>query len=284
MHNVKDYISQIKGKSMKGKNDILFLVNDSNNEILQHYSDINNFDNSKLLLLNKINYNYNICLNNSIKYYFFIIPDKSVVLKEYLPFKVDFCNRISDLVNNNIIIDLYDNTLNEEHYFKYDSHINYIGALNFIYKIIKYINIEYIIDDFNKLFNFIESLLTSDLLSDINYMLPEPRLFFEEKIKSVIYNDNNKISIIDLTNNIPNKYSKCKDRESLHYKNSKSLTELRVLILRDSSTNLLIPYLMLIFNEIFLYWDHFEPINLKLIEFYKPDIILDIRTERFLNF
>jgi len=90
MHNVKDYISQIKGKSMKGKNDILFLVNDSNNEILQHYSDINNFDNSKLLLLNKINYNYNICLNNSIKYYFFIIPDKSVVLKEYLPFKVDF--------------------------------------------------------------------------------------------------------------------------------------------------------------------------------------------------
>lgn len=60
------------------------------------------------------------------------------------------------------------------------------------------------------------------------------------------------------------------------------MTNLKVLILRDSSVNYLKDVLSVYFNEILLYWDHWF-FNRELVGGYKPDIILDIRTERFLE-
>ena len=54
------------------------------------------------------------------------------------------------------------------------------------------------------------------------------------------------------------------------------------MIFRDSSLHLLKNVLSIYFDETLLYWDHWF-FNKELVEWYKPDIILEIRTERFLE-
>ena len=62
----------------------------------------------------------------------------------------------------------------------------------------------------------------------------------------------------------------------------KDLQTLRVLILNDSSISFLKEVLSIYCKELLCYWDHWY-FNKELIEWYKPDIILEIRTERFLE-
>jgi hypothetical protein len=45
---------------------------------------------------------------------------------------------------------------------------------------------------------------------------------------------------------------------------------------------MLVPFLSLYFKEIILYWDHWY-FNIDLINYFKPDFVFEIRTERFLN-
>jgi hypothetical protein len=71
-------------------------------------------------------------------------------------------------------------------------------------------------------------------------------------------------------------------RETEYYYNPDSFTDLRVLILRDSSLTYLKDSLSVYFKEMLLYWDHWI-FNKELVEWYKPDLILEIRTERFLE-
>jgi hypothetical protein len=148
---------------------------------------------------------------------------------------------------------------------------------------VKTINKNNIIEEFNSLFKFVDSTFECDLLNDNNYKLDIPKPASIESIKSINYTDNSKIDIINLTHNIPDEFKFCEGRNSYHFINSKALIDNKILILRDSSTNLLLPYLHILFTDIFLYWDHYKPINNKLIEYYKPDYIFEIRTERFLN-
>ena len=72
-------------RSLKGKAGYLFLVNDSNNEIRQHYDQtyLNKFN---VQLFNKIleSRKY-FCKSKNIKYYFFMVPDKSIVCKDFCP-------------------------------------------------------------------------------------------------------------------------------------------------------------------------------------------------------
>jgi len=86
----------------------------------------------------------------------------------------------------------------------------------------------------------------------------------------------------NLDKNLPEKYKLANKRETEYYENIQGLTNLKVLILRDSAYAFLKGPLSVYFKEILLYWDHWY-FNKELIEWYKPDIILDIKTERFLE-
>lgn len=118
-------------------------------------------------------------------------------------------------------------------------------------------------------------------MSDINYKLNDDVNNFIETIKVVKYKKH--YNIINNTNKISDEYKINNTRESLWFINEDAILPYKVLILRDSSVNLMLPFLQILFKDIFLYWDHFKEIDKNLVNFYKPDYVLEIRTERFLN-
>ena len=80
----------------------------------------------------------------------------------------------------------------------------------------------------------------------------------------------------------PEKFQFCKKRKSHYFKNEDSFTDLRVVILGDSSFDMHKYYLLLYFRELFFYWDH-GSIDLDLIKWFKPDMIIELRVERFVD-
>jgi len=267
--------------SLKGKDGYLFLINDGNNEIGQHFdqSYINHFKPSIFIENLKIKEEY--CRDNNIKYFFFIVPDKSYVCRDLLPFDVKLVKRNYDIIRN-LIPDFADK-LDPTCYWKTDSHINFLGGKELSYHILNHIDKNFEIDDFNELIseqitiNYADS--PNDLMSPDNWSYSE-----EEKEK---YKDTEKPFLTnkclnDLKESIPEKFKFNSERETFYNTNNNGFTDLKVLILRDSSTMYLDNVLSIYFKEIVLYWDHWI-MNKEIIEWFKPDVILEIRTERFLE-
>ena len=272
-----DEINRLKlNKTIKGKNNYLFLINDTNNEIRQH------FDNS---FINKFKYidfirdyyfKKYLFEKMNLKYYYFVVPDKSVVCKDFIPFKYEVIKR--NATKFNVILDFKDN-LTHSDYWRYDSHINLKGAKKLVFDYINHIDGSFTKEQYENLINeciVLEITEKHDLLSALNWSYTEKEKKKIKPSKTEVYLPKiNKLKI-------PEEFLKCKKRDSEYFYNPHSVTNLRVLIFRDSSTKFLKFYLSLYFREIFLYWDHLE-LNKELIEWFKPDIILEIRTERFIE-
>ena len=90
------------------------------------------------------------------------------------------------------------------------------------------------------------------------------------------------IFLKDISEKLPENFKWYGIRETEYFENPNAYKDLKVLIFRDSSLNTLKNTLSIYFKELLFYWDHwfFTP---ELIHWYKPDIILEIRTERFLE-
>ena len=279
-------------KTLKGNNGYLFLINDSNYEMRQHFdvSYTNNFNAD--IFIENLSLKKEYINQKNIRYYFFIIPDKSLLCYESIPFEVKIIKRNydsnSDILNSLVpdFIEFLDNTC----YHKNDSHINYLGG-----KELSYYYLNYIDKDFNRkiFYNLIDEqisivdkeydgdLTTSNEWGDNwSYSDEEKEEHLNENI-TVLKNK----CLMNLNEEIPDEFRTVGIRETEYYKNPKGWTGLRVLILRDSSTEYLQDILSIYFKEILLYWDHgiFNGFNRELVEWYKPDIILDIRTERLLE-
>lgn len=273
-----EYLKTLK-KSIKGKNDYLFLINDSNNELQQHFDpDYKNRFN-KEIFLKQLDEKKKYCAENDIKFFFFLVPDKSLVCKQFLPFVSNNEKRNYNLINDFTpdFIDYLDYTC----YFRNDSHINYEGGKQLAFQYLKYIDPNFDQYMFREL---IDNQIVSvdlehkgDLLLEDNwsYSLDEKKDFLYSEI---IYSNN----CLELLNDsIPDNF-KQSIRETVYYRNQKSFNDLKVLIFRDSSTLFLKDILSIYFREILLYWGYWS-FNKDLIEWYKPDIILEIKTERFLE-
>lgn len=271
---------KILKKSLRGKNGYLFLVNDSNAEIEQHFNEYYENKFSVDLFFNEYNSKNKFCIDNNIKYYFFIVPDKSLVCKEFLPFDVKTTKRNYNLIKN--AVPDFIEKLNPNCYFRNDSHINYIGGKELSYHYLNHI-FNFGRKEFDKLINEQISANSSnyngDLTSDINfsYSDEEKKEYLNEKI--IIFKNK---YLVNLTEDIPEKFKFVGERKTEYYANPEGFTNLKALILRDSSVNLLKHILSIYFGEILLYWDHWS-FNKKIVEWYKPDILLEIRTERFLE-
>lgn len=147
--------SIINTKTLVGKNGYLFLINDSNRFIENTFNPCYNFtkkDYSKLPYYKLIT-TPNLKTQNNCKLNIIIIPGKPIIQKQYLPssfinnntcnqninvnrtnFKI-YSEKINDLSlsNSNInkIFD-YTNLLNENDYYKTDTHINLLGILKIL--------------------------------------------------------------------------------------------------------------------------------------------------------
>jgi len=269
-------------RALIGKNGYLFLVNDTNDEIRQHFDYTYNNNFNRDLFIKFLNYKKKFSENLNIKYYFFLTPDKSLVCKDFLPFDIKMIKR-----NYNSIKDLvpdFAEHLDHTCYFKTDSHINYLGGKELSYRYLNYIDKNFRRKDLEKLIN--EQIQTihnaerpGDLISERNWSYSNIKKEKYNNEKVVVFRNN---SLIDLKENLPEKFKFDGERETEYYKNEHGFTNLRVLIFRDSMSKLIQDILSLYFKEILLHWDHWA-FPEKLIEWYKPDIILEIRAEKFLE-
>lgn len=266
--------------SLRGLDDYYFLINDTNEELRQHY-DItykNNFKSD--VFLKNLMFKRNTFLKHDIDYYYFIIPDKGIVCKDYLPFDPLFTKR--DINSIDGFVDFAEE-LNPEHYFKLDSHINYEGGKTLTFYFLNFIDSSFNLDKYEELLEQGKEkniYHTFDLLTERNWSYSE-----EEKNK---FDEMTLISFkipqdfIDADNDIPEEFDFDGVRKSEFFKNPNSFSDKRVLIFRDSSANLLKWFFSFYFKEVFFYWDHGN-INPNVIKWYKPDIIIELRTERLLD-
>lgn len=266
-------------KTLMGLDNYLFLVNDSNNELGQHYDpDYENHFDAKAF---KDNYYFkkDLLSKYDIDYHFFVVPDKSVVCRDLLPFEHDFLKRNVDQVDE--IIDFTDD-LDKEDYFQYDSHIGYEGGKKLSYKIMNYLDNDFTLEEYNELLDNatkIEKNRFYDLLVDMNWS-------YSKELKSEFSTSDNymipRAKGLKLVKNAPKPFQAFGFRKSVYYKNKNSVSDLRVLVFGDSTFKLFQPYLPFYFKELFFYWDH-GSFNANLIRWYQPDLIIEVRMERFID-
>ena len=266
--------------SLKGRRNYLFLINDSNNEILQHFDE--NYENlfDSKVFLEDYYFKKELLIKDNIDYHFFIVPDKSIVCKELLPFKYDIVKRNVDNIDE--IIDFKD-ILNFQHYFKNDSHMNYDGGNLLSFKFLNYLNKNFSLKDYNKLLDageYQSIYHTNDLTELFNWSYSSLERILLDRGLNCVFNIPKNLK--NLKNKIPQEFLTVHTRESEYYENEESFSDLRVLIFHDSSFNYLKWYFSFYFKEMFLYWDHGN-FNKSLIEWFKPDLILEVRIERFLE-
>ena len=279
MFHISELDSLNLKKTIKGKNNYYFLINDSNNELKQH------FDKNYSNLFNKNGFIEDYYIKkeffeqkNKIKYYYFVVPDKSIVCKNFIPFYFDIVKRnVEDLE----FIPDFMNSLDESCYWKNDTHLNLKGAKTLSFKFLNHIDSSFDLTSFESLINTCDIFTKedpSDLLTFKNWS-------YSLKDKDMIKSQSFSYVVPKLINylDIPDEFKYSKIRESEYIFNPESFSDLKVLIFRDSSTTNLKYYLSLYFREIFLYWDHMD-LNEDIIDWYKPDVILEIRIERFLEF
>lgn len=268
-------------KTLKGEDGFLFVINDSNNEIRQHFDQSYENRFSVPFFMENLNFKKDYCKENGIDYFFFISPDKSYICRDLLPFDIKLTKRNYDLISD--VVPDFSVKLDHTCYYKTDSHINYLGGKELSYNLLNYIDHSFKREEFEKLIE--EQIITSiikhdgDLLSEMNWSFSDDERLPYKNEKVVHFRNK---SLVDLKKNLPEQFKFNANRETHYYSNEKGFTDLKVLVFGDSTTFLLKDVLSTYFREILLYWDHWFFYK-ELIEWYEPDIIIEIRTERLLE-
>lgn len=280
--DITHYFNDLK-KTMEGKDDYYFLVNDSNNEIRQHYDDNYelNFDKDKFI--QSITSKKSYFKSKDMNYNFFVIPDKSITMRDHLPFKTNEPRRIVDMIEGYV----YDINplLNKYDILKNDTHITYMSSLKIVSYILSTVNGCSIKEVYQQLDDKLDVELIDhkgDLFFDMNWSYPKDERFLNNAhIPVERYVPKDDYTLVD-SEDIPEEFRYVSRRKSLYYKNPNSISDRRALIIRDSSTDKLINTFIAYYREVFFYWDHWY-FNKRLVEYLNPDDVIEIRTERFLN-
>jgi hypothetical protein len=282
-------------KTLIGKKNYLFLINDSSKELDIHCNNLNVVTDQSLQ-----RYKFdNFCL--------IVIPNKSYIYKEYLPDNYDLKYRpafdIYKKVLKNKVIDAYDVLKNEEDtYYKTDTHINIKGG---------YIVYNYFIQELNKIYNLdikpkqIKILNKKCILSELNLgigdLLWENNLgkqFVEDRIDTFYYSDdieyiytkhkiqiNGKLRILSknlidqneiLNGSIITWYILS---DYILYKKNVCNNNLKVIIFYDSLLSSLLDLYLELFEEVYMIKDIYNNV---IIDSIKPDYVFEFRVERFL--
>ena len=284
-------------KTLIGKNDYLFLINDTNRELEVHCNN--------LQLVNEENLKRYLNIDNFL---LIIFPNKSLVYKEYLPDNYDAKYRPAfdaySKVLKDKIIDTYNVLKKEEDvYYKTDTHINMKGS---------YVVYRYFIQELNRIFNMNiqpkELTLSSnhtnlmelqigigDLLwaqnlgnqvvdncvdtfyysSDVEYIYCNHVIKINDTLRILSSNliDQNHIlngSVIDW--NILSNY--------ILYQKNNTTNKIKVVIFYDSFLIALLRLYLDSFEEVYMIKDIYRK---DIINYLKPDYVFEFRVERFLT-
>ena len=112
-----------------------------------------------------------------------------------------------------------------------------------------------------------------------NWSYSEDEMLEYKDEKTIFFNSK---KILNMNEKIPEKFRFNSKREAEYLFNENGFKNLKILIFRDSSTSYLKNFMQLYCKELLCYWDHWS-FNKELIEWYKLDIIIEIRTERLLE-
>ena len=290
-------------KVLVGKNDYLFLTNDSSNEIISHASNISTISKYKIEQYNK---NVNKCL-------VIIFTDKSIIYNDKLPDGISCIyrsslNKLKSCLNNHLH-DSYEYLKNtDEPYYKTDTHINLNGSYE-VYKnsmnhfntlfntniIIKKINIKskYVEKGLSTLQVGLGDLTWSINLGDIVLKNVSDNYYYSDDVVELYckYNiiENNIYNMKfydyeynDKTNTLINtifSWSVVSDYIIIT-KNLEVTNRLKVLIFYDSFLLSTLSIYMETFYEVIFIKSVYNNI---IIDKYNPNYILEYRVERFLN-
>lgn len=282
-------------KTLIGKNNYLFLHNDSSREL-----DVG---------CNNLNLIYDTTLERfKFKNFVLIVfPNKSLIYKDYLPdnYQVKYRPALDNYIKvlKNKVIDTYSVLKNEEDvYYKTDTHINMKGS---------YIVYKYFIQEINKLYslNIIpkeitilskECILTQlpygigDLLWKLNlgeqivenhndifyyntdvediYCIKQIQINDKLRILDYQLNDkNNELQNLIIDWNILSK--------NILYQKNICNNKQKVLIFYDSFLNSLLSLYLELFEEVYMIKSVY---NNEIINIIKPDYVFEFRVERFL--
>lgn len=266
-------------KSIRGKFGHFFLINDSNMELRQHFDDDyeNKFDTNSFI--RDYNFKKEIFNSHKMDYFYFIVPDKSIVCKNLIPFKY---TNIKRNVDNLRFIPDFSIQLDQSCYWTKDSHYNCKGAKKIAYNILNYIDNSFTLMDFEEMIKKCDVKKNRepwDLVSEVNwsYSSNEKRDILENCIDFSYHVPK------DLQHlSIPDEFLYSNSRRSVYIYNQNSFSKSRCLLFGDSTSIYLKYFLSMYFREVFIYWDHLN-LNKNLIKWFSPDIIFEIRIERFLD-
>lgn len=280
--DITKYFKGLK-KTIKGKEDTFFLVNDSNTEIRQHYDCYfkSEFDRSRFIRsqISKITYFNKL----EIPYKFFVVPDKSVLLKDYLPFTPRFMNRHVDSLGD-YVIDLLP-YLDVEDYLINDTHISMESSFKVVPQILSHFHgntPEHYQKILREKLEMIPGYFKGNLLSERNWSYEYDE--YHEKFKNIPVNEVQfpKSSIEIDSAEIPEEFRIFLKRPSVYIVNPDSISDKKALIFHGSSIIHMRPALSAYYREIFCYWDY-SYFNKDIVEWFKPDIVFELRIERFLE-
>ena len=294
-------------KTLVGKDNYLFLYNDSSNEITNHCQNLSTLK----------SYHYNNYIQNKDKLMITIFPDKSIIYNQYLPdeysnkciYRENFKQLHNQLPNNIHNPFIYLKNI-PDCYYTTDTHINFKGAYevykNSIHQFnelfsqniqIKEINIECMHLDKNKGLSFLQlgigdltwkincnDLILQDISDTYYYSTDINEFYCKYKIqkdnifdmKFYDYENNNKneelINTIVSWNTLSN--------HIITTKNDKVNNKFKVLIFYDSFfLSTMVLYMETFYECIFIK----RPYTIDLVNKYHSDYILEYKVERFLN-
>lgn len=286
-----------ENKTLIGKNNYLFLINDSCKELDVHCNNLN-------LVNDKTLSRYN--LNNFL---LIVFPNKSLIYKNYLPeqYKVKYRPAIEEYkkILDNKLVDGYKVLKNELNtYYKTDTHINIKGS---------YIVYKYFIEKVNKIYNLnikandINILDKECVLNDLNYGIGD--LLWENNLGEQTISDNNKIDVFYYSNDINYLYYQHKISNNneirvlnkdltdinheldgslltweilsnnILYKKNITGNNLKVIFFYDSFLISLLDLYLSTFHEVYMIKEVYDK---KFIDIINPDYVFEFRVERFL--
>lgn len=301
-------------KTLFGNDSFLFLSSEIHQHLFSPYPDPRN----RLNLLLQKKQDLKTALEETLPYFFFSVPDKSVVCQRYLPDHLQsFLPRFRRYVDTILVDggrlnlsptfscwDLRQLTIEEcceDWYYRQDSHCNDRGGLAFAKAILKRIYSEEvslystICDQVDKGIQWRSTSRYGDLRHDINigpwsdfkYSLV-PTILAPEVVDVHEYSSLVSPYLQEQNDQIPPQFAYCHKRQTRYIHNRLPIfADLsgvypKALFLCDSFTmDCMRHFLCFGFRESLFYWDHGKW-NQSLMEWYRPNIIIEIRAERFL--
>ena len=284
----------MENKTLIGKNNVLFLINDSCKEFEVHCNNLCLIKNTDLSHLNFENY------------MLIVFPNKSLYYKEYLPdqYKIKF-RPAFEIYKNRLkekLLDSYEYLNEPDLYYKTDTHINLKGNYIVYLEFIKKCNSIYNTELTPKLINI--SVLKNVELSPLNMGIGDltwpnnlgnqilidktDNYYYSDNVepfytKYVIKHDSEYIfydyNMIDKTIELNNRIVFWDIISGFIIYKKNTLKKHKIIIFYDSFILSILPLYMELFYEVYMIKNLY---NTELIDLIKPDYVFEFRVERFL--